>query len=123
MEKQWIIRILISVFVLTFISIAITFNYLGNFGKQSWYDYIVDADFNVPLEYRIPRLTIREYIQNRENIQQEQMVDSRMMFPKQPFEGSLLLGGYHSLLAPNAKWLNHEIVLKCEEEIAKIAQL
>jgi hypothetical protein len=46
----------------------------------------------------------------REILRQEQMVKTREMFPKQDYEGNVMMGGFHSLLPENSKWVNHMIL-------------
>jgi hypothetical protein len=77
---------------------------------QCLHDYIVDSNFNVPIEHRIPKLRFQDFMTQREILRQEQMVKTREMFPKQDYEGNVMMGGFHSLLPENSKWVNHMIL-------------
>lgn len=105
---MWIlVRCGVVLFIVSIIILAFIINF--RLMPQSLHDYIVDTNFNVPIEYRVPKLPLREFMNKRETFRQEQMVQTRTMFPDQDYEGNVMMGGYHSLLPKNTKWVNHVI--------------
>jgi cell division protein YceG involved in septum cleavage len=114
-----LIRVIVAMLIVCFIGMALSLNYFETM-KQSLHNYIIDTNYNVPIEYRKPKLHIREFLNTREQIKTDQMIETRAMFSKQPFVGSIILGGYHSLLGLNAKWLNNMVTFGYREEIEKL---
>ncbi len=100
-------RIYIVLFILSIIIISLILNF--NLTPQCLHDFIVDTKFNIPIEHRTPKLKFEDFMNQRETLRHEQMVKTRTMFPKQDYEGNIMMGGYHSLLPTNAKWVNHII--------------
>jgi hypothetical protein len=104
---MWVMWVIVVLFILCIVALSFMINF--NFVPECVHDYIVDTNFNVPIEHRTPKLKFRDFITQQESLRQTQMIKTREMFPKQEYEGNIMMGGYHSLLPSNAKWVNHII--------------
>lgn len=81
-------------------------------------DLINETDYIIPEKGRKPEESVAEFHKNIEEKTIQLMVDSRLRFPKQYHEGSILMGGYHSTMPPNSRWKNGVVSIGSHEKHA-----